>query len=140
LRQLAVRTLSGVMQLAGDRERESAAASLREHFVGGRLTLEELSERTEAVLRARSRGELRRSLDGLPQFNVGSLVQGATRVAALVLFTGAWLMFSFVLLVVLGLTALVHGVSGTALLAFLLVWLVPTYLLTRVWRSRPARR
>ena len=54
------------MQLAGDGERERAAASLREHFVRGRLTLEELSERTEVALRARSREELRRSLDGLP--------------------------------------------------------------------------
>jgi uncharacterized protein DUF1707 len=128
------------MQLAGDRERETAAASLREHFVGGRLTVEELADRTEAALRARSRGDLRRSLEGLPQFNAGSFLQGATRVAAVVLFTGAWLMFSFALLVVLGLTALIHGVSGAGLLGFLLVWLVPTYLLTRVWRTRGPRR
>jgi len=128
------------MQLAGDQEREMAAASLREHFVRGRLTVDELSERTEAVLRARSLGELRRSLDGLPHFRAGAFLQSATRAATLVLFTGAWLLFSFALLVVLGLTALVHGVSGTELVGFLLVWLVPTYLLSRVWRRGPARR
>ena len=46
-----------------------------------------------------------------------------------------WLLFSFALLVVLALTLLIHGASGIALAAFLLVWLVPTYLLWRVWRG-----
>jgi Flp pilus assembly protein TadB len=124
------------MQLAGDGERERAAASLREHFLLGRLTVEELSERTGLALRARSRDELRRALDGLPQFNGRRVAQTATRVAALVVFTGAWLMFSFALLVVLGLTMLIHGASGTALVGFLLVWLVPTYLLSRLWRRK----
>jgi len=103
------------MQLAGDGERERAAASLREHFVRGRLTLDELSERTEVALRARSREELRRSLDGLPQLKVRALAETVTRAAALVLFTGAWLLFSFVLLVVLALTVLIHGASGIEL-------------------------
>ena len=128
------------MQLAGDGERERAAASLREHFVRGRLTLEELSERTEVALRARSREELRRSLDGLPQLKVRALAQTATRAAALVLFTGAWLVFSFVLLVVLALTVLIHGASGIELAGFLLVWLVPTFLLSRLWRRGLTQR
>jgi hypothetical protein len=128
------------MQLAGDGERERAAASLREHFVRGRLTLEELSERTEVALRARSREELRRSLDGLPQLKVRALAQTATRAAALVLFTGAWLLFSFVLLVVLALTVLIHGASGIELAGFLLVWLVPTFLLSRLWRRGLTQR
>ena len=128
------------MQLAGDGERERAAASLREHFVRGRLTLEELSERTEVALRARSREELRRSLDGLPQLKVRALAQTVTRAAALVLFTGAWLLFSFVLLVVLALTVLIHGASGIELAGFLLVWLVPTVLLSRLWRRGLTQR
>jgi len=122
------------MQLAGDGDRERAAASLQEHFLLGRLTVEELSERTGMALRARSRDELRRALDGLPQFRGSAVAQTVTRVAALVLLTGAWLLFSFVLLVVLGLTMLIHGASGTALVGFLLVWLVPTYFLSRLWR------
>ena len=128
------------MQLAGDGERERAAASLREHFVRGRLTLEELSERTEVALRARSREDLRRSLDGLPQLKVRALAQTVTRAAALVLFTGAWLLFSFVLLVVLALTVLIHGASGIELAGFLLVWLVPTFLLSRLWRRGLTQR
>jgi DUF1707 SHOCT-like domain len=128
------------MQLAGDADRERATASLREHFVGGRLTLEELSERTNAVLRARSRQDLRRALDGLPQWHGRAIAQTAARAAAVVVFTGAWLMFSFVLLVLLGLAFLIHGVSGIDLAVFLLVWLVPTYLLSRLWRRALPRR
>ncbi len=58
----------------------------------------------------------------------------------LVVFTGAWLMFSLVLVLVLGLTALIHGASAPELAAFLLVWLVPTYLLSRLWRGVLPRR
>ena len=126
------------MQLAGDVDRERAAASLRDHFVRGRLTLDELSERTEMVLRARSRRELRRPLRGLPLWSPRAAAESFTRAVTLVVFTGAWLMFSFMLLAVLGLTLIIHGATGTELLAFLIVWLVPTYLLSRLWR-RPRR-
>ncbi len=127
------------MQLAGDADRDRAAASLRDHFVRGRLSLDELSERTEMVLRARSRRELRRPLRGLPLWSPRQTAESLARAAVLVVFTGAWLMFSFVLLVVFGLTLVIHGASGVAMLAFLLVWLVPTYMLSRLWR-RPRRR
>jgi hypothetical protein len=131
--------------LAGDRDRERATAALQEHYVGGRLTLEELSDRTGRVLAARSRAEIRRALSDLPLFadpgelaaRGRSLVESAARGAMLVVFTGAYLVFSFVLLLVFGLTLLLNGASGTALVGFLLVWLVPTYLLSRLWR-RPS--
>ena len=123
------------MALAGDGDRERAVASLREHFLLGRLTLDELSARTEVALRARSLQELRRALAGLPQFTVRAAAQSAVRGGMLVLFTGAWLMFSLALLLVLGLTALIHGASAPELAAFLVVWLVPTYLLSRLWRG-----
>jgi hypothetical protein len=48
-------------------------------------------------------------------------------------------MFSFALLVVFALTMLIHGISNGALVAFLVVWLVPTYLLSRLWHRRPPR-
>ena len=64
----------------------------------------------------------------------------ATRAAALVLFTGAWLLFSFVLLVVLAVTVLIHGASAIELAGFLLVWLVPTVLLSRLWRRGLTQR
>jgi hypothetical protein len=125
--------------LASDGEREQAAASLREHFVRGRLTLDELSERTEMVLRARSREELRHACAGLPRLTRQMIATVVVRGAALVLFTGVWLVFSFVLLIALGLTLLIHGATLSELVGFVVVWLVPTYLLSRLWRGRPLR-
>ena len=127
------------MILASDGERERAAASLREHFVGGRLTLNELYERTDLVLRARSRDELRRACAGLPGSTGEAIAKTVVRGVALAVFTGAWLLFSLVLLVALLLTLLIHGATLTDLAGFLLVWLVPTYLLSRFWRARPHR-
>ena len=51
---------------ASDAERDSAAAALREHFVQGRLTLEELLGRLDAALTARTRGQLDGVLADLP--------------------------------------------------------------------------
>jgi len=141
---------------AGDRDRERAAVALREHYARGRLTLDEFSSRTARVLSARSREELSRALSDLPQgvfaglpviLDTGdlaaqgrSVVQKAVRGALLVLLTGAYLLFSFALLFVLGLTLLIHGASGSILVGFLVVWLVPTFLLSRLWLRKPHRR
>ena len=132
---------------AGDRDRERATAVLREHYVGGRLTLDEVTERIGRVLTARSQAELRSALAGLPGFPEAgdlaargrSVARTALRGVALVVFTGAYLMFSLTLLFVFALTLLLQGASGSMLLGFLLVWLVPTYLLTRLWRRKEAR-
>ena len=51
---------------ASDAERDSAAAALREHFVQGRLTLEELMGRLDTALNARMRSQLDSVLDDLP--------------------------------------------------------------------------
>jgi hypothetical protein len=132
---------------AGDQDRERATAVLREHYVGGRLTLDEVTERIGRVLAARSQADLRSALAGLPGFpEAGDLAargravaRTALRGAALVVFTGAYVMFSMTLLLVFALTLLLQGASGSMLLGFLLVWLVPTYLLTRLWRRKEAR-
>jgi hypothetical protein len=42
----------------GDAEREAAAASLREHYAQGRLTLEEFNERLDAVYKATTQSQL----------------------------------------------------------------------------------
>jgi hypothetical protein len=136
----------------GDRDRERAARSLREHYAGGYLTLKELSHRTGRVLTARSRDELRRALSGLPQgaffgSPAGSdyrdlaergrlLVREAARGVLLVVCTGAYVVFSFALLFVLALTLVIHGASTSALLTILAIWLVPTYLFSRMWRRQ----
>jgi Domain of unknown function (DUF1707) len=127
---------------AGDRDRERATAALREHYAHGRLTLDEIDERTERVLTARSRADLRGALSNLPVLpdvrdlvaRGGPVVQAAVRGAVLVVLTSAYVLFSFALLLVLGLTLLVEGGSNSVLLGFLLVWLLPTYLLSRAWR------
>jgi Domain of unknown function (DUF1707) len=129
----------------GDGERDRVVATLREHFVRGRLTVEELSSRTEKVLVARSRTDLQSALTGLPPFldvrelaaRGRSIADAAIRGVVLLVLTGAYVLFSLALVLVLGLTLLVHGASTFALLGFLIVWLAPTYLLSRVWRRRP---
>jgi hypothetical protein len=127
---------------AGDRDRDRAAAALREHYVGGRLTVEELSTRTELVLAARSRADLRAALAGLPLVpDVRDFARHGRAVAAaalggvaLVALTAAYMIFSLVLLLVLALVLVIHGADGSELVGMLLVWLVPTYLLARLWR------
>lgn len=53
--------------LVSDADRDRAVASLREHLVAGRLTLEEFSERVELAFTARVGRELARTRRALPQ-------------------------------------------------------------------------
>lgn len=50
----------------GDAEREAAAEQLREHFVAGRLTLDELDERLGEVFTSRTQDQLSRVMADLP--------------------------------------------------------------------------
>jgi hypothetical protein len=50
----------------GHAEREAAAASLREHYAQGRLTLEEFNERLDAVFKATTRSQLNLITRDLP--------------------------------------------------------------------------
>ncbi len=50
----------------GDAERDAAAADLGEHYVAGRLTLDELHERLGAVFSAKTYGQLTRVMADLP--------------------------------------------------------------------------
>jgi len=50
----------------GDAEREAAAADLGEHYAAGRLTLDELHERLDAVFSAKTFGQLTRVMADLP--------------------------------------------------------------------------
>ena len=51
---------------ASDAEREAAVAHLREHAAAGRLTMDELDERSAAAYAARTLGELARLVADLP--------------------------------------------------------------------------
>lgn len=50
----------------GDAEREAAAGSLREHYVQGRLTLEEFNQRLDAVFKATTQNQLSQITHDLP--------------------------------------------------------------------------
>jgi len=128
---------------AGDQDRERAAATLQEHYVRGRLTVDELSQRTARVFSARSRGDIRTALAGLPllpdAFGIagyGRIAQVALRGAILFVLTAAYVIFSFTLALALALTLVFNGASATTLFGFLIAWLIPTYLLTRLWRRK----
>jgi hypothetical protein len=58
--------MNGDLVRASDDDRERAIASLREHLVAGRLTLEEFTERMTAVLAATTSAELEPTLRELP--------------------------------------------------------------------------
>jgi len=122
------------VEVAGDADRERASASLREHYARGYLTLDEFSRRTGRVLSARSSGQVRRALFGLSRPSLMDSAHSAVRDVVLVVVSGAYVVFSLVLALALGLTVLLHGVSTSAFLAIALVWLVPTYLFVRLRR------
>ena len=124
--------------LAGDLDRERAASSLREHYARGYLTLDEFSRRTGRVLSARSRGQVRRALFGLSRPSLVDSTNSAVRDLVLVVVSGAYVVFSLVLALVLGLTVLLHGVSMSAIVTIAIVWLVPTCLFAGL-RRRNAR-
>ena len=134
--------------LAADSDRDRVEVALREHYVRGRLTLEEFTERAGRVLAARSRAELRGALVGLPVLpdvdDIAAPVRSAARVAIrgalLVAATGAYLLFSLMLLFALGLVLLFGTASAAVLVVFLAIWLVPTVLLTRLRHGHPRRR
>jgi hypothetical protein len=56
-----------------DHDREHATARLSDHFAEGRLTREELDERITSALNAKTVGDLRRIMAGLPE--LGSALQ-----------------------------------------------------------------
>jgi Domain of unknown function (DUF1707) len=51
----------------GDAERDAALTQLREHFVAGRLTFDELTERIDAALAARTQRQIDRVMADLPR-------------------------------------------------------------------------
>jgi len=65
----------------GDADREAAAASLREHFAQGRLTLEEFQHRLGAVFGARTDRDLADVTRDLPHASIPPASQPARRLA-----------------------------------------------------------
>ena len=134
--------------LAADSQREQAVAALRRHYQAGRLEVEEFADRAERALRARTTGDLRAALRGLPR--VGEAIErgrAAAGVAAYLAVLGfVWIVGSIVFLGALGI-ALALGAAGTGLVVLSVGWLVFTALLWLAGRRRlrlrlrlPARR
>ena len=117
------------MALAGDVDRERAAARLREGYAGGYLTLDEFSRRIARVLSARSRRQLQSPLFGLAR---RSLVDSVHDVVIAVV-TGAYVVFTLTLALVCA-VALLLGASTSTLFVFALIWAVPTYAFARFRR------
>ncbi len=65
-------TQRGAGVRASDGEREAAAVSLRTHCAAGRLSVEELEQRTAAALAARTIGDLDALFEDLPGGRLGS--------------------------------------------------------------------
>ena len=137
------------MGLVGDRERDSAADAVRSAYASGYLTHQDLSERLDQALSARSAWELSSSVRGLP--GAGWLMlstsarpfltarsQSLRRRAAGVLRRLAIVVFaatSAILVLGFGLWTLAEGLSAGAALGFLLIWLALSAPALLMWRG-----
>jgi Flp pilus assembly protein TadB len=127
--------------LVGDRDRDRAAHELQRHYREGRLTADELAQRLETALRARSGPQLRSALKELPAaWSWGDSVR-ALRNAAIVVGTAfVWLLGSLGLLVAFVAWVAANGPSLGALVVFPLLWIVASWVLWTGSRRRRARR
>jgi hypothetical protein len=138
----------------GDRERERAAASLQDHFVKGRLSLEELGTRIEQAFGARTRSDVRAALRGLPaqwQRSEELLAAGAglvhkgARLLAFFATATAWAVCSFALAIPFAVMLIALGPSTVLATVFVALWGVMSVALWRPWfrsrrsSTRPAR-
>lgn len=129
------------MALIGDRDRERAAAVLRRHYVAGRLSLEELTDRLEVALTARRQSEVRVALGELPAALLRSRFDDAWRAARHTAFVVAvwslWWAASLVLLIGYVASVVAQGLSLTIAAVFAALWILCTVAAKRVARRRP---
>ena len=127
------------MALIGDRERERAATALKEHYLRGRLSVEDLTDRLEVALAARRDADVRRALDDLPAtWRPAALARRAKRLALLAAVWFLWWTASLVLLVGFVVAVALQGLTWTNALLFPALWLACTLLARRA--ARRARR
>ncbi len=129
---------------ASDADRERVTARLRDHYAEGRLTSEELDERTTAALHATTFGDLRRVMADLPDpVLTPQGAPGLQRAGTPWLARRRGPRFLPVLLLVLLFAVLAPGPGGWMLFAFfklfLIFWLV-TGLVAFVFARRFRRR
>ena len=128
-----------VMPRIGEQERERATTALREHYVRGRLSLEELTDRIELALAARRDGDVRRALHDLPVLrpwpDLGGRAKRAATVAAVWL---TWWVMSMVLFVGFVVSVAVSGLGWTNAILFPALWVGCTLLARRTVRRTRA--
>jgi hypothetical protein len=133
----------------GDRDRELATVALRRHFVAGRLSIAELSDRIDVTLQARSRDDLNAAMQGLPlvwedlpegvRSAAHKLRLVARRVKLLFALVGLWLLVSFALALALGIALVAGAPPGTALGAYLVGFALMSLASWGLWRHRASR-
>ena len=133
--------------LVGDRDRELAASALRRHFVEGRLSTDELSDRLDVALHARSRGQLTKATVGLPPvwedlpagiFAAGRRVRrGMRRARFFFALVRAWVKVNLVLLLALGVALVVGAPVALSLGAAVAAWALAGFAFWRFWRRGP---
>ena len=121
------------MPLAADVQRDRVVETLRRHYLSGRLSVEDLAERTEHALAARTTSDLRLTLRDLPWAD--ELMTRAGRVvrmgAYLILLIVLWAVGSLALLLSLTVLLVAGERSAAVLLAVPVLWLVLTALVVR---------
>jgi hypothetical protein len=132
--------------LIGDRDRERAAARLRSHYLSGRLSVEELTDRLEVALTARHDGDVRLALSELPSAwheqaaSAWSGLPGMWRAAKRAAFVFAvwllWWVASLVLLVGFVVSVGMSGVSPANTITFGVLWLLCSFVAWRATRRR----
>jgi Domain of unknown function (DUF1707) len=133
----------------GDRDRELASAALRRHFLAGRLSVAELSDRVEITLQARTRADLDTAMQGLPlvwedlpagvHVAAHKLRRVARRVRLLLALVGLWLIVSFALALALGIALVAGAPPSTALGVYLVAFALMSLASWGVWRHRASR-
>lgn len=127
------------MSLVSAHDRESAADALRRHFVVGRLSLDDFTQRVRLALQARDSRELRRSLSGLPPVwrdgdELRRLASVAKRRAVRLVVSILWLVASFVLLIAFGGGVIAHGLTTADVVGYGIAWVIVSALAWRVRR------
>ena len=135
--------------LVGDRDRDRAARELQRHYREGRLTADELSQRLETALRARSAKQLGSALKDLPagwwadatelRETLHSPIRAVRNAAILAGTVVLWLFWSGGLFVAFVAWLAANGPSLGALLVFPILWFAVSWVMWSVSRHRRAR-
>jgi hypothetical protein len=130
--------------LVGDRDRELATSALRRHFVHGRLSPDELADRVDLTLRARSHDELAAAMDGLPPawWDLPAGVHAATwrvrrgvrRARFFFSLFRVWLRLNLALVVAAGIALVVGAPAVTTVGAVVAACALATLAFWHVWR------